>query len=118
MTDRVERLTNLLALLLETSRPLPLVEIAAEMEGQSPPSKATLRAAFERDKAALRGVGVPIDAVVLTGDRAGESGYRIDRGRYELADLALEPDERQALQLALAAVRSSSGSAITAGEQA
>ena len=32
--DRVERLTNLLALLLETSRPLTLVEIAGEMGDQ------------------------------------------------------------------------------------
>jgi predicted DNA-binding transcriptional regulator YafY len=118
MTDRVERLTNLLALLLETPRPLTLVEIAGEMEGQYPVQKATLRAAFERDKAALREIGVPIETEVLTGDRAGESGYRIDRARYELADLDLEPDERRAIQLALAAVRSSSGSAITAGEQA
>ena len=116
--DRVERLTNLLALLLETPRPLTLVEIAGEMEGQYPAPKATLRAAFERDKAALREIGVPIETEVLTGDRAGESGYRIDRARYELADLDLEPDERRAIQLALAAVRSSSGSAITAGEQA
>jgi proteasome accessory factor B len=118
MTDRVERLTNLLALLLETPHPLTLVEIAGEMEGQYPTQKATLRAAFERDKAALREIGVPIETEVLTGDRAGESGYHIDRARYELADLDLEPDERRALQLAFAAVRSSSGSAITAGEQA
>ena len=116
--DRVERLTNLLALLLETPRPLTLVEIAGEMEGQYPTAKPTLRAAFERDKAALREIGVPIETETLTGDRAGESGYRIDRARYELADLDLEADERRALQLALAAVRSSSGSAITAGEQA
>ncbi len=118
MTDRVERLTNLLALLLETPRALTLVEIAGEMEGQYPAQKATRRAAFERDKAALREIGVPIEAEVLTGDRAGESGYRIDRSRYELADLNLEADERRAIQLALAAVRSPSGSAITAGEQA
>jgi proteasome accessory factor B len=118
MTDRVERLTNLLALLLETPRPLTLIEIAGEMEGQYPTQKATLRAAFERDKAALREIGVPIEAETLTGDRAGESGYRIDRARYELAELDLEPDERRALQLAFAAVRSSSGSTITAGEQA
>ena len=56
--DRVERLTNLLALLLETSRPLTLVEIAGEMGGQYPARKQTLRAAFERDKAALREIGV------------------------------------------------------------
>ena len=36
MADRVERLTNLLALLLETSEPLSLVEIAAELDGQYP----------------------------------------------------------------------------------
>jgi proteasome accessory factor B len=116
--DRVERLTNLLALLLETARSLTLVEIAGEMGGQYPTQKQTLRAAFERDKAALREIGVPIETETLSGDRAGEMGYRIDRARYELADLDLEPDERQALQLALAAVRSSSGSTIAAGEQA
>jgi predicted DNA-binding transcriptional regulator YafY len=116
--DRVERLTNLLALLLETSRPLTLVEIAGEMQGQYPTAKPTLRAAFERDKAALREIGVPIETEVLTRERAGESGYHIDRARYELADLDLEDDERRAIQLALAAVRSPSGSAITAGEQA
>ena len=38
MADRVERLTNLLALLLETSEPLSLVEIAAELDGQYPES--------------------------------------------------------------------------------
>lgn len=118
MTDRVERLTNLLALLLETSRSLTLVEIAGEMAGQYPEQKSTLRAAFERDKAALREIGVPIETEVLAGDRAGESGYRIDRQRYELADLELEEDERHALQLAFAAVRSSTGSGIAAGEQA
>ncbi|MGB0148457.1 MAG: hypothetical protein ACPF97_06200, partial [Ilumatobacteraceae bacterium] len=36
MADRVERLTNLLALLLETRRPLTLHEIASELEGQYP----------------------------------------------------------------------------------
>ena len=36
VADRVERLTNLLALLLETSRPLTLVEIAGELDGQYP----------------------------------------------------------------------------------
>ena len=48
--DRVERLTNLLALLLETPRALTLVEIAGEMEGQYPAQKATRRAAFERTR--------------------------------------------------------------------
>ena len=42
--DRVERLTNLLALLLETSRPLTLVEIAGELRGQYPEDEANRRA--------------------------------------------------------------------------
>ena len=36
MADRVERLTNLLALLLETNEPLSLVEIAAGLDGATP----------------------------------------------------------------------------------
>ena len=51
MADRVERLTNLLALLLETSEPLSLVEIAAELGGQYPDHDVARRQAFERDKA-------------------------------------------------------------------
>ncbi len=101
----LERVTNLLALLLETKLPLTLQEIAQAL-GQYPEGAAAQRAAFERDKAVLRDVGVPITTVVLTGDeRAGATGYRIDRRRYELADLRLTDDERRALQVAVAAVR-------------
>jgi proteasome accessory factor B len=109
MVDRVERMTNLVALLLETSRPLTLVEIAGELHGQYPGKDATRRAAFERDKASLREIGVPIESVVLSGAQAGVSGYWIDRARYELADLHLEPDEARALQVAVAAVRPTAG---------
>ena len=118
MIDRVERLTNLLALLLETSRPLTLVEIAGELRGQYPEGEANRRAMFERDKAALRGIGVPIETAVRSGEDAGVSEYWIDRERYELADLALEPDETRALQTAFATIRSASGGEIAAGELA
>ncbi len=107
--DRVERLTNLLALLLETSRPLTLVQIASELAGQYPDKEATRRAAFERDKAALRSIGVPIESTVLTGQSAGVGAYWIDRDRYELTDLDLDPDESRALQVAVAAIRPASG---------
>jgi proteasome accessory factor B len=43
---------------------------------------------------------------VLAGAQAGRTGYWIDRDRYELTGLTLTTDERQALQLAVAAVRS------------
>jgi predicted DNA-binding transcriptional regulator YafY len=107
--ERVERLTNLLALLLETREPLTLVEIAGALDGQYPEKASNRRAAFERDKAALREIGVPIDTVVLSGHHAGATGYRIDRSRYELTDLDLEPDERRALQVAVAAIRPAAG---------
>ena len=111
MADRVERLTNLLALLLETSEPLSLVEIAAELGGQYPEQDGARRQAFERDKSALRELGIPIDTEILAGGPyAGQTRYRIDRRKYELADLALDGDEMHALQVAVAAVRTGSGS--------
>lgn len=106
MADRVERLTNLVALLLETRQPLSLVEIGAELRGQYSDDEPARRAAFERDKAALRSIGVPIDTEVVSGGPyAGQTRYRIDRRKYELADLDLEPEELRALQVAIATVR-------------
>lgn len=105
MADRVERLTNLLALLLEAREPLTLHLIAAELGGQYPEAGQARRAAFERDKAALREIGVEISSVTLGGDRAGEMGYWVDRSTFELPDLGLDPDEVRALQVALAMTR-------------
>jgi proteasome accessory factor B len=111
MADRMERLTNLLALLLETPRPLSLVEIAGELHGMYPEALPARRGAFERDKAALREIGVPIESeIVPGGEYAGQSRYWIDRGRYELTDLDLDRDEMRALQVAVAATRSGAGS--------
>ena len=110
MADRVERLTNLLALLLETSEPLSLVAIAGALDGQYPEGASALRGAFERDKAALRDIGVPIEQEVVTGGSfAGQTRYWIDRARYELADLRLDDDEVRAIQVAVAATRTGSG---------
>lgn len=109
MADRVERLTNLLAVLLETKVPLSLTDISLAMTGQYPDEEKARRQAFERDKQALREIGVPIDMEVRIGDEfAGQSLYRIDRGAYELADLDLDPDEMRALQVAVATVRTDS----------
>ena len=105
MAEPLERMTNLLALLLETRVPLSLQQIVAELDGQYPTNTQAQRGAFERDKAVLREIGVPIDQIVLAGDRAGQTAYWIDRHRYELAGLDLSDDERRALQMAVAAVR-------------
>jgi predicted DNA-binding transcriptional regulator YafY len=104
MTDPLERLTNLVALLLETRTPLSLDEIVHELRGQYPESDPARRTAFERDKRHLRDEGVPLEQTVLVGDRAGATGYWIDRSRYALPDLGLTDEETRALQLAVATV--------------
>ena len=105
MADQLERTTNLLALLLETRVPLTMEDIVNQLSGQYPAGLAAMRGAFERDKGLLREIGVPIETEVLGGGRAGQTAYRVDRNRYELRDLDLSDDERRALQVAVAAAR-------------
>jgi predicted DNA-binding transcriptional regulator YafY len=112
VANPVERLTNLLALLLETSAPLSLHQITSELAGMYPDGASASRGQFERDKKLLREIGVPIETeVAVGGDEAGQTRYWIDRDRYELADLDLDDDERRAVQLAVAATRSGSAPA-------
>ena len=103
MADRLERLTNLVAVLLETRRPLTLEEIVERVPGY-PPERESYRRQFERDKATLREIGVPISLEALYAFDQ-ETGYRIHREDYELPPLDLTDDERIALQLAVTAVR-------------
>lgn len=105
----IERITSLLALLLERRTALTMRQISHELRDMYPTGAVALRGAFERDKALLRDVGVPIETEVLGGDQAGETAYRIDRARYELTGLQLDDDERRALQVAVAASRSDAG---------
>ena len=105
MADALERITNLVALLMATRAPLTQERIVHELAGQYPAGDAAQRGAFERDKALLREIGVPLETETLSGSDAGRTAYRIDRKRYELADLELAPDEQAALQLAVAAAR-------------
>lgn len=106
MADRFERLTNLLATLLDARRPLTLEEIIERVPGY-PEEKASYRRQFERDKETLRGLGVPIEVEESAG--AGTSAYRVDREIYELPDLDLTPDERAALHTAVTAMRLEGG---------
>ena len=103
MADRLERLTNLIAVLLDTRRPLTLEEIVERVPGY-PPERESYRRQFERDKATLREIGVPISLEALHPFEQ-ETGYRIHREDYELPALDLTDDERVALHLAVTAVR-------------
>ncbi len=102
---RLERLINLVAALLETDRPITRSDLQQRVPGYEGSPEA-VRRAFERDKDALRGMGVPITLEPLDPGvpELGE-GYRIRRDQYELADPGLEPDELAALHLAASAVR-------------
>jgi predicted DNA-binding transcriptional regulator YafY len=102
---QLERVTNLLALLLTSRRHLTFEEIRRELAGQYPENLAAARAAFERDKSILRDEGIPIDADILGGDQAGSTGYRIIRSAYELGDIGLTPEETAALWVAVGALR-------------
>lgn len=99
--SRVERVLNLLALLLDTRRPLSREEIVQSVSGY-PADVAAHRRAFERDKEMLRGMGVPITVEPLPGDN--EFGYRVKPEEYYLPDLELSPEETAALRVAVNAV--------------
>ncbi len=99
--DRLERVTDLVLVLLETQQPLTLDAIAHHVPGY-PAEHAARRQAFERDKRLLRDEGIPVLTERLPGNE--QYGYRIDRDQFYLPDLALEPDEQVALHLAVAGV--------------
>lgn len=105
--DRLERLTNLVLVLLHTDRPLSLREIGVTVSGY-PTDPVALRQAFERDKRILRKNGIPLTMERPTG-KDFQVGYRILPEHYYLPDLELTQEEQLALGFALAAVRLEGG---------
>jgi proteasome accessory factor B len=103
-TEKLERLLNLTAALLETPRPLSAAEIAKRVYGY-PEEKSAFRRAFERDKEDLREMGIPLVLSEITNTDPPEVGYRIPKDQYYLRDPGLDPDELAALQLAASTVR-------------
>ncbi len=99
--DRLERLTDLVLVLLNARRPLTLDEIAHEVPGY-PSGHDARRQAFERDKRLLREEGIPVATEPVGGQE--QFGYRIDPEAFYLPDLGLLPDEQAALHLAVAGV--------------
>lgn len=102
--DKFERMMNLLAALLDAPRPLSAEQIQDRVAGYST-DKEAFRRTFERDKDELRDLGVPIQLAAIPGTFPEQQGYKVDRQRYELPELDLEPDEIAALRLALQTVR-------------
>jgi len=98
---RAERLVNLVLCLLSTRQYLSAERIRDIVPGYSDaPSNEAFYRMFERDKAELRDLGVPLETGrgVLV-DQV--EGYRIARRDYELGDVDLAPDEAAAVALAV-----------------
>jgi proteasome accessory factor B len=105
--SRVERVLNLLALMLDTRIPRTREEYVREIAGYPAQTEANRRA-FERDKEILRGMGVPITMETI-GD-GNEVGYRVRPDDYCLPDLGLSADETAALRVAVSAISLGDGS--------
>ncbi|WP_436530169.1 helix-turn-helix transcriptional regulator [Actinoplanes sp. HUAS TT8] len=101
---RTERLVNLVICLLSTRRFLTAAQIALTVPGyehdpEDPRDHEAFQRKFERDKAELRELGVPLE----TGTASifdQEPGYRIAQREYALPDILLEPDEAAAVGIA------------------
>jgi proteasome accessory factor B len=100
---KLERQLNLAMCLMATTRFLSVDEIADLVPGYgrdgAPDGEGAFRRMFERDKAELRELGIPVQTGGVTG-WDDEIGYRIERRDYALPDLHLTPEEAAALGLA------------------
>jgi proteasome accessory factor B len=99
--DRSKRLLDLVMILLRARTPVTYREIRDQFLGyQTVNVEAGLRA-FERDKADLLDLGVPIRYVTPDEDDSLEDGgYVIDLKRFKMPEVRLTPDEISALVLA------------------
>lgn len=108
--DRGKRLLDLVVLLLGARLPVPYREIKAQFKAyRTAQEEAGLRA-FERDKADLLDLGVPIRYVTPEEDDGiEEAGYIVDLRRYRLPEIHLTAEEIAALMLAGSIARAAPG---------
>jgi proteasome accessory factor B len=102
---RAERLVNLVIALLSTRQYVTAARIRATVPGYeaddgSDRADEAFKRMFERDKAELREMGVPLETG-RTSVFDTEDGYRIARADYELPEIRLTGEEAAAVGLAL-----------------
>jgi proteasome accessory factor B len=110
--DRSKRLLDLVMILLRARTPVTYREIRDLFPAfQTLNVEAGLRA-FERDKADLLDLGVPIRYITPDEDDSLEDGgYVIDLKRFKMPEVRLTPDEISALVLAASVARAMPGGA-------
>jgi proteasome accessory factor B len=108
--DRSKRLLDLVVMLLAARAPVSYREIRAMFKAyRTEHEEAGLRA-FERDKADLLELGVPIRYIQPEDDEAAEdTGYVVDLRRYRMPVVHLTPQEAAALVLAGSVARAAPG---------
>lgn len=97
--EPLERLLNLVGLLLETGRPLTFEQISETLDAYRAENTDTAKRMFERDKDILREYGVPLELRDLDA-LGGEQGYLIPKDAYYLPEIAFTPEELGSLLVA------------------
>ena len=110
--DRSKRLLDLVMILLRARTPVTYREVREMFPAyQTLNTEAGLRA-FERDKADLLELGVPIRYITPDEDDSLEDGgYVIDMKRFKMPEVRLTPDEISALVLAASVAHAMPGGA-------
>ena len=110
--DRSKRLLDLVMILLRARTPVTYRDIREQFPAyQTLNVEAGLRA-FERDKADLLELGVPIRYITPDEDDSLEDGgYVIDMKRFKMPEVHLTPDEISALVLAASVAHAMPGGA-------
>lgn len=99
---RTERMLNLLFVLLNSRTPLTREQIRERVPGYGESNEAFERM-FERDKAALRDLAIPVETKPVDLFHDDVLGYRIDRSDWLMPEIALTTQERAYLSLAASA---------------
>jgi proteasome accessory factor B len=95
----LERLINLVALLLEARQPMTFEDIRRVMPAYQQGDPSSAKRMFERDKDVLREVGIPVE-LTPTDAWEVEQGYRIRKDQYYLPEVSFTPEEVWALFVA------------------
>lgn len=101
---KTERLLNLISLLLRSRKPVPFADIAGQVIGYNDEARLdSIEKRFDRDKAELRNMGIPVD-YVDTGDPE-TAGYIIPKDKFFLGKVELDSEDGILLSMAARAAK-------------